>query len=96
MMNRFEFHSIRSIRFMVNSDSVLCSVWVFCHIGSIHVQVGSVSGRFNFEFRVEIGSTLLVISSGLVSGRSVRVNWIGSGLPSLILHVIFLRPLRRF
>jgi len=32
-------------------------------------------GQFNFGFRVEIGSTLSHVGSGLVSGCSVRVTF---------------------
>jgi len=44
-----------------------------------------VLGRFNFRFRVEIGSTFSYVGSGLVSGHSILVNWIGSLLSGLLL-----------
>jgi len=34
--------------------------------------------RFNFKFKVEIGSTLFYIDSGLISGCSVRVTFVRS------------------
>jgi len=46
-------------------------------IASLQFQVGSVLGRFNFKFLVEISSTLFHVGSDLISNR--LVGSIGSG-----------------
>ena len=67
------------IRVRVSSDSVRVS----SDFGSLQFCFGSVLGRFNFGFRVEIGSTLFHVGSGLISNCSVRIVQYGSLLPGL-------------
>jgi len=73
---------IGSIIFWVSSDSIR----VVSDFGSLQFWVGLVLGGFNFGFRLEIGSTLSHVASGLVSGRSIQVNRIGLLLPGLLEH----------
>jgi len=68
---------IGSIRVQISSNSIR----VIEDFGSIRFI--TVSGRFNFEFQVKIGSTLSHVGSSLVSGRSGRVVRFGSLLPGL-------------
>ena len=60
---------IGSIRVQVSSDLI----WVISNFKSLQFWVGSVLGQFNFGFRVEIGSNLSHVGSGLISDRSVQV-----------------------
>jgi len=68
---------IGSTKFRVSSDSVR----VISDFGLNWIII--VLGQFNFEFRIEISSTFSYVGSGLVSGHSVQVNWIGLLLPGL-------------
>ena len=87
--NRFEFNSVQVIslsdlhrvnkssgQFGFDSGYIGFRVNLGHHsFGSLQFRVGSVLGRFNFEFRVEISSTLSHVGSGLVSDHSVRVTF---------------------
>ena len=60
------------------------------HFGFGLIRVNTTSGRFGsgsvqFWFRIEFGSDLSDVGSGLVSGRSVRFIRFGSVLPGLVL-----------
>ena len=55
--------------------------------GSLQFRVGAVLGRFNFEFRVEISSTLSHVASGLISSHSIRVIWFELLLRGLIMNL---------
>ena len=68
---------IGSIRFWFNLDSVR----IISDFGS--TRIVTVLIRFNFEFRVEIGSTFLHVGSGSISDHSVRVIRTGILLPGL-------------
>ena len=81
----FGFNSIRvisgsglhqAIRVRVSLDSIR----VISNFGSLQFWVGLILSRFNFEFRVEIDSTLSHVGSGLVLGCSVRVIFTRSRL----------------
>ena len=75
-----------SIRFRVSSGSIRA----MSDFGTLQFQINLVLSRFNFEFRVEIGSTLSHVGLGLVSGCSVRVVGFRSLLPGLILWLVML------
>jgi len=64
----------RSIRVQVSSDSIK----VISDFGSLQFESVRFNFRFNFGFRVEIGSTLSNGGLGLVSDRSVRVTFVRS------------------
>jgi len=73
---------IGSIRFQVGS----ILDWVISGFGLS--RINTTLGRFGsrsveFWFRVEIGSGLSDVGSGLVSGRSDQFIWFGSVLPGL-------------
>ena len=70
---------IGSIRVRVSSESIRA----ISNFGSLQFRVGSILGRFDFGFQVEIGSTLSHVGSGPVLGRSVWVIQFGSLLLGL-------------
>ena len=79
-LDRFEYKSIRVISgsglHRINkSPGQFGSYWILGQFGLLQFQIGSVLDRFNFKFRVEIGSTLPHVGSGLVSGHSIRVTF---------------------
>jgi len=82
--NRFGSFQVRvyigSIRVRVSSDSIR----VISNFGSIRIiTVSSWFGLGSVQFRIEIGSTLSHVGSGLISVCSVWVVWFGSLLPGL-------------